>query len=262
MMLRLFYSLLLVALMAGCASRPTGSLPPKHFDFAKDTFSFANELVWVYHRDAASGKFVHEKADPVPDYTHHCFVVARAAKQFFVHAEFKPNYPKVPAQDYAELVRRIRTSDPRRGPGMEKVIIPGYADLKSFSRDHEQLLKGDCGPAWLSYAQRGHWRMIMPFTQDHRDRNAEELVTSVKRNGIAVAHVVAFPALTINHALVVYDSVKTPEGIDFTAYDPNSPDAPVVLHYDSAAHQFSFAENRYFGGGVIDAYEVFHRWNY
>jgi len=262
MLLRLFYSLLVVILLGGCASRPVGSLPPRQFDFAKDTFSFANDLVWIYHRNQASGEFLHEKADPAPDYTHHCFVVARAAKQFFVHAEFKPNYPKVPEVQYAEMVRRIRTSDPRKGPGVEKVIIPGYGDLKSFSRDHEQLLKENCGPAWLSYTQRGHWRMIVPFSKEQRDRNARELVESVRRNGIAVAHVVAFPALTINHALVVYGSVKTSSGIDFTAYDPNSPDAPVVLHYDATAHQFSFAENRYFGGGVIDAYEVFHRWNY
>lgn len=104
--------------------------------------------------------------------------------------------------------------------------------------------------------------MIMPFSKEQRDRNALELMDSIRRNGVAVTHVVAFPALTINHALVVYESVKTDTGIDFTAYDPNSPDAPVVLHFDSDTHQFSFAENRYFGGGVIDAYEVFHRWNY
>lgn len=262
MMLRLFYTLLLAILLAGCASRPVASVPVRKFDFARDTFSYANELVWVYYRDASTGKFLHAKQEPVPEYTHHCFVVARAAKQFFVHAEFKPQYPKVSAQEYRELVQRVRNSDPRVKPGVERVIIPGYADLRSFSKDHEQILKEECGPAWLSYAQRGHWRMILPFTASQRERHARKVQESVRRNGLAVVHVVAFPALTINHAVVICDSVTTPQGIDFTAYDPNTPAAPITIHFNSATRRFVFPETRYYSGGELDIHEVFHRWNY
>ena len=260
-MLRLFFSLMAAMMLAGCASRPLVSVP-REFDFERDTFSYANELVWVYYRDKDSGRFLHTKQNPVPDYTHHCFVVARAAKQFFVHAEFKPQHPKVSTERYRELVRQVRNSDPRHGPGSERVFIPGYADLRSFSRDHEQILKEECGPAWLSYAQRGHWRMILPFSASQRERNAQKVQESVRLNGIAVVHVVAFPALTINHAVVVYDSVKTAEGIDFTAYDPNTPAAPITIHFNSATKRFVFPETRYYGGGELDIHEVFHRWNY
>jgi hypothetical protein len=262
MMLRLSYTLLMAVMLAGCASRPAASGHVRKFDFSKDTFSYANELVWVYYRDTSTGKFLHTKQDPVPDYTHHCFVVARAAKQFFVHAEFKPQYPKVSAAEYRELVRRVRHSDPRTKPGLERVLIPGYADLKSFSKEHEQILKEECGPAWLSYAQRGHWRMIMPLGPKQRERHAADLQESVRVNGVAVVHVVKFPALTINHAVVVYDSKTTEQGIEFTAYDPNAPEAPIVIRYDSTARRFHFPETRYYAGGELDVYEVFHRWNY
>ncbi|MCD6049794.1 MAG: hypothetical protein K0Q55_1197, partial [Verrucomicrobia bacterium] len=133
MMLRLFFSMMVALLLGGCASRPLVAVPRK-FNFERDTFSYANELVWVYYRDKQSGEFLHSKADPVPEYTHHCFVVARAAKQFFVHAEFKPQFPKVSEVRYRELVRQVRSSDPRQRPGVERVLIPGYADLRSFSQ--------------------------------------------------------------------------------------------------------------------------------
>lgn len=261
MMLRLFSSLFLAVFLAGCATRPVVAVPRK-FDFSRDTFSYANELVWVYYRDKDSGKFLHSKQDPVPEYTHHCFVVARAAKQFFVYAEFKPQYLKVSDEEYRELVQRIRNSDPRKGAGLERVIIPGYADLKSFSRDHEAMLKEECGPAWLSYTQRGHWRMIMPLNSSQREKNAQKLEESIRVNGIAVAHVVTFPQLKINHAVVIYEAAKTAEGIDFTAYDPNNPKAPVIIRYNSTTKHFNFPETNYYEGGELDVYEVFHRWNY
>ncbi|HEY1169740.1 MAG TPA: hypothetical protein VGH19_00095 [Verrucomicrobiae bacterium] len=262
MMFRLLFSLLVVGLLSGCASRQPVVLNGRKFDFARDTFSYPNELVWVYYRDKDSGEFLHSKQDPVPEYTHHCFVVARAAKQFFVHAEFKPQYLKVSDEEYRTLVQRIRNSDPRKGPGLERVLIPGYADLKSFSRDHEAMLKAECGPAWLSYTQRGHWRMIMPLNGSQREKNAQKLTESVRMNGIAVAHVVTFPKLKINHAVVIYDYVKTAEGMDFTAYDSNNPKAPVVIRYNSTTKQFNFPETNYYEGGELDVYEVFHRWNY
>ena len=61
---------------------------PRRFDFDRDRFAFANELVWEYQLDAATGKMNFRPHDPKPDYTHRCFVLARAVRQFLYHARF------------------------------------------------------------------------------------------------------------------------------------------------------------------------------
>lgn len=264
MILRLFYGLLLAALLSGCAApgRSASVLPSKKFDFAKDTFTYANELTWIYYRDSASGEMKHRKQSPEPEYTLHCFVVARATKQFFLNARFAPEQPKVPEATYRDLIRQVRLRSPRVSGVAMPVIIPGYADLKSFSKDYESILKEECGGAWLSYTQRGHWRMLLPFTRQQRAGDAVELKQSLDKNGIAVAHVVTFPELSINHAVVLYAYEDAVDEIKFTTYDPNSPKAPTVLTFDKKTNRFTLPENNYFGGGVVNCYEVFHRWNY
>src|SRR5438046_3624716 len=106
-------ALFLLLLLSGCAtSRPAmaGSRP---FDFEQDTFAYPNELVWEYHFDER-GKWVHQRREPKPDYTHHCFVVALAAKQFFQNARFDPGQPKADTKTYRQLIREIVSTSPRK----------------------------------------------------------------------------------------------------------------------------------------------------
>jgi hypothetical protein len=75
--------LFLALWVAGCAT-PGGGLggAGRSFVFEEDTFSYANELVWEYGYDE-QGRWRGRAREPKPAYTHHCFVVARSAKQFF-----------------------------------------------------------------------------------------------------------------------------------------------------------------------------------
>src|SRR6185369_2464339 len=153
----------------GCAS--PGKLPPPQtrlFDFQKDTFAFANELVWVYEYDA-NGNWTTHNRDPKPTYSLHCFVLARSARQFFLNARFDPNLPVADEASYRHLIRQVVASSPRKRRAEDrKIVIPGYADLRTFSRENENLLKSECGGGWQSYFQRGHWRMIFPFSRSHQ----------------------------------------------------------------------------------------------
>ena len=254
---------LLLALAAGCASSSKHDSFSRPFIFGHDTFAYANELVWEYEFDDASGKTTHRKRVPPPTYTHHCFVVARAAKQFFQNARFDPAQPPVDEKNYRQLVRRVMSISPRKAPAEDrKVVIPGYTNLFTFSRDWENLLQAECGGAWRSYFQRGHWRMIFPLARSHQDRMAEELLDSVQHNRPAVIHVVRFPSLAINHSLVVYGAKKSPNEIVFEIYDPNDPGKPSPLTFDRATHLFRLPRNGYFVGGRVDVYEIYHAWNY
>jgi hypothetical protein len=249
----------LMMLPSGCATTQHGE---RHFEFQTDTFSYANDLVWEYYFDE-HGKWRSHPRDPKPDYTHHCFVVARSAMQFFEHARFEPALPVADEATYRRLVRRVVGRSPRHVyADVERVVIPGYANLRTFSAAQEALLKSECGGAWQSYFQHGHWRMIMPLTRGHQERMAAQLVEDLKANRPPVVHVVRFPHLTINHAVVLFDATESATNILFSTYDPNKPDKPAVITFDRASKTFLFPANDYFPGGRVDVYEIYRDWRY
>ena len=105
---------------------------PRRFEFPRDSFAFANELLWEYHFDLATGRATFAKRDPKPDYGLRCFVLTKAARQFLYHAHFDA---KLAPCDNLEILRqRIRevlSRNPRVpcAPGRE-VTFPGYESLR------------------------------------------------------------------------------------------------------------------------------------
>ena len=253
---------LALTLLSGCATVDRGQVSTCHFDFQKDTFSFTNGLVWVYEYDA-SGKWTTHDRVPRPDYWQHCFVLARAAKQFFLHARFDPTRPQVDEGTYRKLIKSVVHSNPRHSSAYEsKTIIPGYPDLRHFSQVHEKLLKQTCGGAWESYFQRGHWHVPIPFTRRSQERTAQQLLKDLARNDAPVVHLIRFPRITINHAVIIFEAKEYPKSIAFSIYDPNQPSAPRTITYDRATRTFNFAANDYFPGGRVDVYEIYKGWLY
>jgi hypothetical protein len=250
----------LLCLLAGCASHSfVGERP---FDFEKDSFAYANELVWDYYYDG-NGNWVHKRHEPEPDYTHHCFVVARSARQFFQQARFDPSAPVADEAAYRRLIRQVVDLDPDRVlPESKKIVIPGYADLRTFSTAQEKLLKAECGGAWQSYLQRGHWRVVFPFSRSGQEKAAKQLIQSIRQNRPPVIHVIRFPSLAINHALLLFEVKEAEDRIEFAVYDPNKPDSPKVLTFDRATRTFSYPANDYFSGGPVDVYEIYRNWKY
>jgi hypothetical protein len=247
---------LVLLVAAGCATS-TGKTSSRPFNFQTDTFSYSNQLVWEYRLDPATGKTITNKREPPPTYTHRCFPVVRAARQFFDHARFDPDLPK--ATNYAPIVRNVLGRSPRKvSADADKIVIPGYAGLREFSRDHAELLQRKCGSGWQSYFQRGHWRMIFPFTRRHQESTAEKMLADLEQHRPPIMHVVRFPSLAINHALLIYGAESAEGQIRFLVYDPNFSDAPTTLTFNRSDRRFSLPANNYFPkGGHVDAYRVF-----
>jgi hypothetical protein len=246
----------LVLLAQGCASHPQ-PVADRPFTFQRDTFAYANELVWEYAWDA-EGRWRGQPRSPKPEYSHRCFVVVKAAKQFFWHADFDPD--TMPADDltYRRLVREVLNSSPRTPSSPEERIrIPGYPHLHAFSTAHERLLKAESGAAWQSYFQRGHWRMIFPFSRGSQEQTARDLIAATRKNQPAVAHVLCFPSLRINHAVLVFEARDESARVVFTVYDPNTPAQPAELIYDRPTRTFQFPATDYFPGGNVNVYEVY-----
>src|SRR5689334_8072090 len=128
---------LCLAALSSCSTAPSAAVSAREFFFERDTFAYPNELVWEYRFDD-HGRWTSKPREPKPDYTHRCFVVVRAARQFFGHARFDPSQPVADAATYRRLIRRVISASPRTiVPETEKVLVPGYANLREFSRAEE-----------------------------------------------------------------------------------------------------------------------------
>ena len=231
------------------------------FVFERDTFAFANELVWEYRFDPATGKMTTLRNNPPSTYHHRCFPLIRSARQFFYHARFEKDLPAVDTEACRKLVRGVLSRSPRRCSEEEdKVAFPGYDGLRSFSQAQERLLKTECGGAWQSYFLRSHWRMILPITRAHQARTAAQLFAALKQNISPIIHLVNFPSLSINHGMVVFDGVETGRGFEFQAYDPNDPKKPSLLTFDRAAQTFFLPANLYWRGGSLNIIEIYRNW--
>lgn len=250
-------------LVAGCATKGSACVTPaRAFALAADTFAFPNELVWEYEHDTA-GKWVSHRRQPPANYSHHCFVLARSARQFFEHAQFAPNLAKTNSSAYRHLIRKIASCPPHCAKsGERKIIIPGYANLRDFSADWESVLKQSLGSASRSYVQRGHWRMMLPFSRAHQERIARQLMQELAQSHPPVVHLVVFPKLSINHAVLLFAAQDRGHEIEFSVYDPNRPEKPARIVFDRDDKAFHFAANDYFAGGKINVYEIYHTWNY
>jgi hypothetical protein len=233
------------------------------FDFHRDTFAFANQTRWSYAVDPATGRQVATPRVPVPDYMLHCFVVVRAARQFWLHARFEPTRPAPDEPTCRGLIRAVvsRSAQPASGADA-KVVIPGYASLREFSLAREALLKAECGGAWRSYFQRGNWRMIFPFPRFQQASEAARLTAAGRGGALPIVHVQRFPQLTINHTLLLFGVLETPGAIEFRAYDPNVPERAITLTYERATRTFTLPPLPYFVGGRVDVYEIYRGWIY
>ncbi len=228
------------------------SLSPRPFQFETDTYTFANELVWQYHTDPATGKVTSSVNPNPPTYTHRCFVMVRSVRQFYYHTRFDASLPRVGQEDYRALIRQVIARNPRRrGSEAERLVFPGYSCLREFSQANEPLLKAECGQPWESYFLRSHWRMVFPVMPWHAEKVAHRLRAAVLENLAPAVHLFRFPRITINHGIVLFALKETAEQFEFTAYDPNIPENPVKLFYLPAKREFHFPAAKYFSGGKV-----------
>jgi hypothetical protein len=228
------------------------------FRFDRDTFAFANELVWEYHWDPEKRAMITAPGQPPPTYWHRCFVLARSARQFFYHARFDPSQPVADAAAYRVLIRRVVTRNARRPCAEhERITVPGYESLRSFSCAQESLLKAECGRPWESYFLRSHWRMVFPIWRAHQERMAGQLLRALHERPAPVVHLFRFPRISINHGMVLFGSRAAEQQIEYEAYDPNQPDSPATLIFDRPSRSFVLPANRYWAGGPLSVIEIF-----
>jgi len=252
----LAFALIAVAwLVAGCAGRvlplPTAS-DVRHdpaFSFDADTFAFPN-LIRARHRGE-------------PDlYANYCFVLARALRQFHVGARFDPSAPKLTPAEYADRVRAIadRPAWYPPLPTAERIVIPGYANLREFSRAEEATVKGALGGRVWTWIHWTNWRVTLPVTAGHQAEVAREIVDELGRGRLVQLLVTNWPKPELNHTVVAFAARNTTEGVEFSVWDPNDPGAPGVMTFDHGARRFQATRLYDTETGPIRAFRMYYSW--
>jgi hypothetical protein len=225
------------------------------FDLHRDTFAFSNDTYFQYGVDEQGHLHITLRAKPAA-FSHRCFVLTRAVLQFHQFARFDAAQPRVSREEYRRRIKQIcRIPVWSSGPA-QKIVIPGYADLHSFSVAYEGLLKENLGNWIPSYFRIGNWRMIMGHLRAGQAAAARWLAESVDRGQLRAIYLARFPHM--NHVVVVYALRREAEGnMSFTVYDPNYPNEPSWVFYRASERSFEFEPRWYFPGGRVNVMRVF-----
>lgn len=247
----LFFCALIFSAAPLRASAPTG------FDWRTDTIAFSNDTVFAYGIDEAGRLTMHAR-DKAPEYSHRCFVLARAILQFHQFARFAPEEPRATPAEYRKLVRhlsKIPAWFPERSAA-RRVVIPGYANLFEFSRAYEHMFKEELGNWFPTYLRVGNWRMVGPFPRAGQALAARQLARGLDRGKLQAVYITWFPKM--NHCIILFDYERRRNGdLHFLACDPNYPARLGSLDYREKERDFVFPKTWFWPGGHVNLMRVY-----
>ena len=238
-----------------------GRVDASDFRFDRDTFVFLNATVLVYKNGHAVGKRPQDKNAPKL-YTQRCFVMTRAALQFHKFARFDP---KARPLDDAALAARVRDVARRQAwnpplPARQRVVFPGYANLRQMSKARGDVLRANIGLGWPTYLRVGNYRMFYKHDPKYQESTRAHIDAALARNDCAVAYLSDYPQFLINHAVLVYAKKPRRAGskIDnYVVYDPNHPEGPRALKWLPDKRAFDYQKDEEFPGGFTRVYQVY-----
>ncbi|MGH7334580.1 MAG: hypothetical protein ACREKS_17920 [Candidatus Rokuibacteriota bacterium] len=217
------------------------------FTFATDTFDFRNEI---------------RERNPGVDnlYANYCFVLAKGLRQFFAFARFDPTAPRLDHEGYVRRSHEVLARSPwaEAVPADDRITIPGYANLRDFSRGEEQALKTALGPRFWTMVHWTNWRVTLPVTRGHQARVAHEIMRELQDGRLAQLLVTNWPKPELNHTVVAYQFRDTPDGIEFTVWDPNDPSTPNRLTFDRPQQRFVATSLYATERGIIRVFRMYY----
>lgn len=238
----------------GCAHvRPQPNNIGRAFDFTQDTFAFVNETVWTY-QDGKRVQTPESRSTNRNRYVHHCFVMARATIQFWRFARFEPNAPAASSIELERKVRQVVARSPTCPslPLQERVVFPGYANLRDLSERQSAVLRANLGSSLATYFRPGNFFLPYRPSKEHQVRTNEELQAWLDTGQPMALWIYdfKFPKPTLNHAVVAYARSGEGEKTVYQCYDPNDAASPKRFSFDPHAGMFSFDKLFYFPGGA------------
>jgi hypothetical protein len=235
----------------------------REFRFDRDTFAFANQTVFEYHEGHASLR--KNSAVKRDAYNRHCFVLCRTAMQFKKFARFDPHGTPL---DDALLATRVRAVTHQTAwgeplPEDQRIVFPGYKDLREMSKAHRELLQRTIGHGWPSYFRISNARMMFQPGPGYQEKTHARLNAALARGEVFVGFLTTYPRLSINHSVLIYkqESFSPNPGVErYLVYDPNHPESPRELVWSPRTRSFSYQKDWDFIGGFVRVYQVYSKW--
>jgi hypothetical protein len=228
----------------------------KAFNFESDTFAFANQTYFDYKPASDREIEISRRKGSVPDYSRHCFQLCRAVLQFHQFADFRPDLPKVHESEYGQIVRQVSRIPVWSSGPREKVIVPGYEDLRDFSLGQTVTLQKNIGLWWPSFWRLGNWRIVFPAPRSGQERVADWLRSEMDAGRIHAVYITRFKP--INHCLVVYHYTPEANGdLAFEVYDANQPGKLVHLTYRAPDRSFYLDKTWYYNLGLVTVLRLY-----
>jgi hypothetical protein len=225
---RLLVAALVVTFASACASAPARPVPRADapltvpgFSVERDTFAFRNDI-------AA------KNPDREDLYAHYCFVLARGARQFFQFARFDATAPRLDRAAYVERVRQVVRYPPWQAalPPDDRVLIPGYASLREFSRGEESAVKEGLGGRLWTWLHWTNWRVAFPVSHAHQAHVLAEVRSELAAGHLVQLLVTNWPIPELNHTVVAFASRPNGPTIELAIWDPNEPEGPGTITFD------------------------------
>lgn len=243
----------LLLVTAACARPPAVAPGPPAvapaFAFETDTFAFPNQI-----RSRNPGRR--------DLYANYCFVLARSLRQFFAGARFDPAAPRLDHEGYVDRVRAIVARAPWLPPRLfeARVVIPGYASLREFSRAEEAAVKEGLGPRFWTLVHWTNWRVTLPVTEGHQEGVAGEIVDELRGGQLVQLLLTNWPKPELNHTVVAFAYREGPAGVEITVWDPNDPGAPGLVTFDRTRRRFVATRLYDTEPGVIRVFRMYYSW--
>jgi hypothetical protein len=245
---------LLATACASAAPAPPGGGPEHRadvpgFSFSTDTFAFPNEIRA-------------RNPDREDLYANYCFVLARGLRQFHAFARFEPGAPRLARAAYVERVRAIGARSPWEPspPPDDRVVIPGFANLREFSRAEPDAVKEGLGGRFWTLVHWTNWRVTFPVTGGHQAGVAREIAEELDAGRLVQLLVTNWPKPELNHTVVAYGYRSRPAGLEFLVWDPNDPAEPGVVTFEAEPRRFWASRLYDTQPGVIRAFRMYYSW--
>jgi hypothetical protein len=233
------------------------------FQFNRDTLAFANQTVFEYHEGHPSLR----KPSTVrrDAYKRHCFVLCRTAMQFKKFARFDPRSASLDDTSLAARIRAVTHREPWADPLPEdqRIVFPGYKDLREMSKARRELVQLNIGHGWPSYFRISNARMVFQQSAGYQENTHARLNAALARGQLFVGFLTTYPRLSINHSVLVYKqkSFSPNPGVErYLVYDPNHPESPRELAWSPRDRAFSYQKDWDFVGGYVRVYQVYGKW--
>jgi hypothetical protein len=235
------------------------------FSFERDTFAFQNATVLKYKNGVPFLRARSNSDDPPNLYTRRCFVMTRTVMQFRKFARFDPRGAPLDDRQLAARVRTVALRAPWREslPENQRVVFPGYANLREMSKARAHVLQENIGSGFLTYFRPSNARMFFQHSQKYQERTHANLDAALARGDMFVGYLSTYPRLSINHAVLFYARNPSPAGSQiehYLVYDPNHAEAPRDLTWSPGNSAFSYQKDIDFVGGFVRVYQAYGKW--